>query len=435
LKLSAFLLLPIVALPVFGQQTQNTPTEQNNSGYFNPFTLASGMLERNFVNVFAYGNGAYDSNAQILSNGQTAGAPGYSVGGGIELSHVWKDAQLGLSYNGGYQHYNSNFFISGPTQNLTLGYTKRLGRRWSLSLTEGAGIYLYGETSYSSQATNTTPLVANPFAPEMKFASSSFGLTYQQTRRLSYTLGGYYSLYRYTGPGGIGAEDVGGSISANYRLTARTTVGASYSYSYFLYQRHAGNDHLNGFYGTLAHQFQNHWSASVSAGVARSSAVGTIQVPVTILTGQQQPLTGYVLGSYHDVSDIPSFSGTATHSYRRSQISINAGQGVSSGNGVFLASKNRFLGGIYSYNMRHSSVLSVAGYYNRLTSVANTVSTAYSSGTFTIGYGRNLFRYVAANVRYDYIEYGGVGSYGGAHDNHFTFGLSFSSKSIPLTLY
>ncbi|MGH9583522.1 MAG: hypothetical protein ACRD4O_11355, partial [Bryobacteraceae bacterium] len=62
-------------------------------------------------------------------------------------------------------------------------------------------------------------------------------------------------------------------------------------------------------------------------------------------------------------------------------------------------------------------------------------NSGYSSESFTVAYGHNLARYVAANLRYDYIDYGAFGSYGGRHDNHFTFGLSFSSKSIPLTLF
>ncbi|MGH9585030.1 MAG: hypothetical protein ACRD4O_19090, partial [Bryobacteraceae bacterium] len=378
MRLSALLLVSLLAFPVFGQQEQNTQQEQDNQGFYNPFTLASGLLQHNFLNVFAYGNGAYDTNAQVLSSGQTSGAPGYDLGGGIQASHLWKTAQFSISYSGGYQHYNSNFFISGPTQNLVLGYTKRLGRRWILSLSEAAGIYLYGQSYYSTQATNTNPVIANPFAPETRYTASGISLTYRQTRRLSYVLGGSFSLYRYNGPGGIGADDFGASMGANYQLTGRTTVGADYSYSYFRYQHNAGTDNLNGFYGTITHVFAMRWTGSASVGVTRSASVGTISVPIAILTGQQQTLVGYETGAYRDVQLIPSFNGTLTHRYRRSQFSINGGQGVSSGNGVFLASTTRFIGGIYSYNLRNS-VFSVAGYYNRLSSISNTINSGYSS--------------------------------------------------------
>jgi hypothetical protein len=432
------LLIICLGTPLAAQQTNGTTSAgtNDNSGetFFNPLTLASGLLERNFINVFAYGDGAYDSNAQVLSNGQTTGSFGYAVGGGIQASHVWRDAQFTISYSGGYQHYNSNFFINGPTQNLILGYTKRFGRRWTLSLSEAAGMYLYGQTYYTSVATNMAPIISNPFAPEVRFSSSNIALSYRQTRRLSYVVSGSFSLYRYNGPGGIGADDVGGSLGVNYQLTARTTIGGSYSYSYFRFQQNAGDDKLNGVYASLSHQFANRWSVFVSGGVTHSLAIGVIQVPVTILTGQNQTLTGYEFGSYRDASNIPSFQGTATRNYRRSQVSLYAGQGVTSGNGIFLASKDRFFGGSYTYDMRNS-VFTAAGTYNRLTSVANAISYAYSSGTFTVAYSRNLIKYVSGNVRYDYISYGGLGNYSGQHDNHFVFGLSFSSKSIPLTIF
>ncbi len=44
-------------------------------------------------------------------------------------------------------------------------------------------------------------------------------------------------------------------------------------------------------------------------------------------------------------------------------------------------------------------------------------------------------RYLGANFRYDYVHYGNLNPYTGVSDNRLSFGFSFSSKSIPLTLY
>ena len=434
MKLSIFLAVFFCAWPAFAQQTQGAATQEANQEFFNPFTLASGILERNFVNVFAFANGAYDTNAQVFSNSQHVGGWGYGVGGGIEASHVWKTAQLGISYNGAYQNYSTPTFVGGTTQNLVFGYTKRFARRWTLALTEGAGSFLYGQIYYSFEPVNTTPVVTNPFSPETRYSSTSFSLSYQQTRRLSYVLSGFYSLYRYTGPGGIGASDPGGSFSVQYQLKPRTTLGATYSYTNFIFQRHAGYDHLNGFFGTLSHQFHGRWSGSLSGGVVRSSASGTIAVPVTILTGQQQAIAGYAIGSYHNLQWVPSFNAALSHTHRHSQISVNAGYGVSSGNGIYLATKDAYLGGYYSYTTR-ASVFSAAGYYSHLSSIANAIGSNFTSTTFTLAYGHNLIRYVAGNLRYDFITYSSLSPYPAQHDNHFSFGLSFSTKNIPLTLF
>lgn len=403
-------------------------------------TLASEFFEHDYFNVYAFGDGVLDTNNPIITDTGTVRdtlGTGFDVGGGINGQHQFKDAELGFSYQGAYRDYQSTFYQSGTSQSLSLGYSKRLTRHLTMSVGVSGGIFLYGGTLFTSQTPDQS-VVSNPFSPETKFASASVYLGYQQTRRLSYTVGGNFYLSRYTFPGAIGTAGASGSASVNYRLTVRTTVSGVYSHSYFAYQRNAGQSYVDQVGINLSHAFSNHWNASVFVGGARSVATGTVDVPVTLLVttpSGPEAVGGYIIGTYNQTAYVPSFSGAVSHSYRHALFSATAGEGITgSGNGYYLASRNIYANGIFSYSW-HGQNLSFGGGVNRLKSIANTISSTYTGAGFSASYGRSLIRYVGMFLRYDFTHYGQLAPYGGISDNRISFGFNFSSRSIPMTLF
>ena len=436
MKFSAVLIMSLTSITALAQQPQTqAPSSQDNSqGAFSPVSLASEFFEHDFFNFYAFGDGAYDTYAPLQNGHSNNGAFGWDVGGGVNGVHTFRDASLSLSYRGDYRDYKSSFFGSGTDQNLSLAYGKRLGRRWTFGVSTSAGIIFYGGTFFSVEPTLTGIVPTNPFTSETKFLSSGLSLSYQQTRRLSYSFSGSFFLQRYNYAGAVGTTGGSGSGSVFYRITSRTTVGGTYSHSYFVYQANAGQAQIDSIEATLSHQFHSHWSVSLSGGVTRSGVSGTAFVPVVLMLPGGQTVGGYQVGKYNTVSDFPSFSGTVSHGYHRSQFSVSAGQGIVAGNGYFLASKSQYLNGVYSYSYRRSNISAGGGYF-RLSSVANSVSNTYSSSSLSFNYGVSLMRYLGANFRYDYVHYGTLNPYTGITDNRLSFGFSFSSKSIPLTLY
>ncbi len=162
-----------------------------------------------------------------------------------------------------------------------------------MALSTSAGIIFYGGTFFSVEPTLTGIIPTNPFTSETKFLSSGLSLSYQQTRRLSYSFSGSFFLQRYNYAGAIGTTGGSGSGSAFYRITSRTTVGGTYSHSYFVYQANAGQAQIDTIAATLSHQFHSHWSVSLSGGVTRSSVSGTAFVPVTLMLPNGQTVGGY----------------------------------------------------------------------------------------------------------------------------------------------
>lgn len=411
------------------------PPQDQGSASENPITsLASEFMSHDFFNVYLFANAVYDSEP-ISFEGRDVneGGLGFDGGGGIDAQKQFRDGYISLGYRGDYRDYTSAFYPSGTNQDLNFAYQKRLGRRWSFNANVSGGIFLYGGTFFAPATESLSYTETNPFSTESRFLSGGIGLSYRQTRRLSYVFNGEYYLYRYNFPGSIGATGVTGSGSVLYQITARTTLGGTYSYTYFGYQLGAGNMSANTFAGTISHRFANHWFASAMVGVTRTDANGTISVPILIEDGNNL-LPGYAIGHYHTLSTFPSVQGTISRQLRRSMITASGGQGITSGNGVYLASKNLFLDGIYSYSMRRSN-LSFGGGISHLTSISNRVSYTYTSASFSANYGYNLMRHLGVNARYDYVRYGTLGGVGSQRDNRFTFGVYFSSKSIPLTLF
>lgn len=428
-------LLPAAA--VAQEAGQVPPTGSQDQGQSNnPITtLASQFLEHDFFNFFLFAQGVYDSQP-LTVNGRSVnqGGFGFDGGGGAQAQKRFRNGSFSLSYRGDYRDYQSAFFPSGTSQSLAFNLEKALSRRWIFSFNADGGIFLYGGTYFGGAQGQVNNVQTNPFSSESRFLASGVAMTYRQTRRLSYVFDGQYYLNRYNVHGAIGSTGVMGSGSVLYRTTAKTTVGGTYSHSYFTYQGGTGQANTDTLVATISHTFLGHWYASASGGVSRTNSSGTITVPVLIESGTNL-LPGFVLGHYNRTSTFPSFQGTLSRPLRRSSLSISGGQGISSGNGVYLASRNDFLNGYYSWRQSLRGNLSFGGGYNRLTSVSNNIAVAYSSGTFTAQYSYNVMRHLGTNFRYEYVRYGNIGNVGSRQDNRISFGVYFTSQSVPLTLF
>lgn len=439
MRLRTLILLCLFGGCVAAQQTETTVPAPTAAPSPNPFvTLTSEFFEHDFVNIFAYGDGVLDTNNPIVTNtGQVKNTlgTGFDLGGGISLSHGLKDGELTFNYQGAWRDYQSSYFASGTMQNLGIGYTKRLSRHLTMNIGVSGGIAIYGGTLFNGENASLTPVITNPFSPETKYAGGVVSLLYQQTRRLSYSVFGNLFISRYTAGAGIGTTGLAGGASVNYRLTARDTISGSYSHSYFTYQQNAGQDYADQVGLGYTHMFNNHWIVSGFGGVARSDASGTVAQPVTLILPNGEAIGGYVLGKYNQTAFVPSYSGTVSHSYRRSVFSVSGGQGIAgSGNGYLLASRSIYASGLYSYSWRKQNI-GLGGSTYRLTSIANTVSSSYSGSSFTASYGRSLMRFFGMFLRYDYVHYGSISPVNGVSDNRISFGFNFSSRSVPMTLF
>jgi hypothetical protein len=174
------------------------------------------------------------------------------------------------------------------------------------------------------------------------------------------------------------------------------------------------------------------WHGGISAGVSRVHASGTVLLPFVFLENNALAAL-YIPGRYDQTTLFPYFQASVSRAWKRSQFTVNAGQNVNSGNGIFLTSRNDFANGFYSYGKEKWNV-GFGGNYSRLSSVSNAAG-SYSSLLFSGSLGYSFMQHLGLNLRYDYAHYGSLGPVAGRIDNRVTFGFLVSSKNVPATLF
>ncbi len=417
-------------------QDQTTPPAPVESGpRLNALTsLAGTFFNGDYFNFYGFVDGVYDSTQQTLQNNNNQGGAGFSIGGGVTGTKTFSSSVLSVNYRGEYRDYASGFSGNGTDQYLTLLYTKRFGRRWTISLDESAGILFYSNAYFG----NLSPgggggVQTNPFSPTTRFLMSGITASYRQTQRLTYTVTGNFFLNRYSYPGSIGSTGGIVSASAIYQLTSRTSFGGTYSHDEFVFQHGQGNTHVDGGYANVSHRFGRTWLANASFGYTRAHSVGIITIPVQVIIGGQ-PVTGYVTGPYDTVRYVPTYTGNLSHTVGHFTLAVNGGHSVNPGNGTYLTSANTFFGGVVSRSFPKSS-LSASFTYSRLQSIANQVSSSYGQFFMNASYSRILYPHVSAYVAYQYDRYNALLQFGSSSLNRIIVGLNFSTKNVPMVQF
>lgn len=393
-------------------------------------SIFGGLLEHNYFNVLGYVNGLWAENN--TGNTTTEGF-GISVGGGADLTHSFKGGGLVLTYRGDYRDYqqSAGSVPTGTDQSVSLSLSKRFAARWTLWTSEFAGIVQYGGLYYNQQSSDVNAAVLSPFSATSKFLSAGIGLSYQQTHRLSYSVGTNFFLNRYDYGGPFGTTGGSGWVSASYRLARHTNLSGTLSYGDFLYQRNAGRNRTESVFATLSHTFTSRWYGSVSGGVNRTATEGTLVFPITFKF-QNQVVNAYIVGPYRNRSYIPYFQGTLTRALRGSSINVNVGESVIPGNGFLLASRNIFVNAFYSRALRRSN-FSAGTVVNRYNTVSNTAN-SYTSAAIIASYAYTVGRHIGVNVNYAYVRYG-YAALGNSTQNQIGFGVFVSSRTIPISIY
>lgn len=447
-KSLALVCLLLCAGSVFAQAPVNLPpqtlTRTDNST--NPISiLPSFEGGKSFFSLNGFVDGSFDTSAPVFQNGIYQGATnsgfGIDAGGGVTALRSFATGQFSLTYAGDFHDYSTPNYPTGVDQNLNIYLRKILARRWSIYFGQNAGIFYNGGNAFPLSNTLVASnigqgVVINPFSQNTKFLSSSVSLSYQQSLRWSYTVGGDFFLSRYYGAGSFGSTGGDGTGSINYRVTRATSLSGSYSHGYYGYQGETGSSSVDSVYVTLSHEFHHsHWQVGASGGVSRVNSQGALFLPGYLPPALNQQLTSVITqGTFTTKSTVPSFSGTATRTWKHTSLSVSGGQTVNPGNGLYLASRNLFLSAYYNIAYRRSN-LSFGGTYSRLSSITNNISSAYGSSGSNVTYNYKLARYFGVNANYNLTYYGNIGSIGGRVDNRISFGLNFSSANVPFSYF
>jgi hypothetical protein len=348
---------------------------------------------------------------------------------GIDGQWAWRHASLALSYSGSANRYLSSAAYNNSSQSLSLGFTRLLNRHVTLSVRNAGSIY---SRSFTQSTLSSTYLPAlDIYGNRTSAFNTQIALMVQKTARLSFSVAGAGGL---THQASTVVYDIGSATvmaDAQYRLSQRSTVGVSYSFSDFIYPGSFSSTRYHSVSGNYAVALSRRTEFSLSGGFLKSESRFLEAVPL-------DPILAYLIGIRstlvvnHQIRNLPSGGARLSRTFSRGSASVSGGYSVVPGNGLFLATVAAYVSGSYSYTGLQRWNLSAGGSYSQGTSIGTSLGHYGSSGG-NFSASRQLSRYMHAVIGFSAVRYqSAVVSYYNRLIYQASIGIGFSPGNIPL---
>jgi hypothetical protein len=387
--------------------------------------------------------GIYDSGlVPFTTNAQgnlinVGGAYGVETGFGVIGSRRWKRDKLSIEYKGAYRQYSVSDVPQGLDQFLNLAYSRQLTRRLILDLKDTAGTVSLANGAFSYLPLSNTDLFAIPanelFDIRTNFVQSRVDLTWQQTARLSFGIGGEGFVVRRSSLALAGLDGYDARANVAYRLTSRQTVSGDYNYTYYDFQRAFGDSKLQSVSLGYSVGLSRKWDFSLRGGGIRIDSLGITQVAI-------DPAIAAIVGqnfadvTYKRVVYAPLGEARMMRRFDRSSLTLDYSMGASPGNGVYLTSRQTAGTVGYSYTGVRRWTFALNSGYSELSSVGQTLG-KYTNLQGGAGVTYKVGRETHIQFRYDYRHYTTQNNIYQMDSNRVSLGLAFSPGETPLAIW
>jgi hypothetical protein len=390
---------------------------------FGLFTKVSAVYDSGLMPVFAP---SYETPLA------PQGGFGLEASVGAVVSRRWSRGKLSAEYRGSYRQYSPASLFNGWDQFFQLAYSQALARHLTLDLKNTLGTTTLANGAFTYLPVSTLDLLGLPanqlFDNRTSYLESRVDLTWLQTARLSFGLGGDGFVVRRQSLLLAGLNGSTARASVAYRLTSRQTISASYNDTYFDFQRAFGNSRLQipalGYSAGLA----RHWDFSAQAGAARVQTLGLTQVAL-------DPALAALIGesfatiTFFRVSYLPVAEARLIRRFRTSSLTFDYSMGVTPGNGYYLTSRQTSATIGYSYIAGRNWELRGNTAFNELSALGQTLG-KYTNMQAGVELFYNLTRTTHLDVRYDYRHYTTENAILQNDSNRVSLGLAFSMGEI-----
>jgi hypothetical protein len=388
-------------------------------------------------------SGVYDSGlAALTTNAQgnqinVGAAYGVETGFGVIASRKWKRDQLNLEYKGAYRQYSLSNVAQGLDQFLNLAYSRQLSPRLLLDLKDTAGTVSLANGAFSYLPLSNTDLFAIPanelFDIRTNFVQSRVDLTWQQTARLSFGVGGEGFVVRRSSLALAGLDGYDARANVAYRLTSRQTLSGDYNYIHYDFQRAFGDSKLQSASLGYSVGLSRKWDLSLRAGAIRIDSLGITQVSI-------DPAIAEIVGqsfadvTYARVVYAPLEEARLMRHFDRSSLTLDYSVGATPGNGVYLTSRQTAGTARYSYTGYRRWTFALNSGYSELSAVGQTLGkyTNLQGGT---GVTYKVGRETNIQFRYDYRHYTTQNTIYEKDSSRVSLGLAFSPGERPLAIW
>jgi hypothetical protein len=421
------------------------------SDYLGPGVLTGGAGnigtrsgEQVDLRYFAGVNGIYDNGIQPISVNskgeltQVGGVEGIEAVFGAYGSHSWRTALLGLDYRGDIRDYPNASYYDGSDHHLSIGYTYQASKRLYFDLNGVGGTYssylgaVPGQFVSSPNAVNQPGLLL--FDNRTDLVQGYGGITYMFSPRASITLGGDGFYVHRQSAELIGVEGYDTRARFQYKLSRRTSIGASYQRSHYEFPNYFGNSDINNYDAFVATQLGRLWTLALEGGVFQVSAVGlqTVALDPTVaaLLGVSSTVQTFSAKNW-----LPAGRGNLERKFKTAILAFSYAATMVPGNGVYLTSRSQTGFASYSYTGIRKVAFSIGGGYWSLASVGQGIA-PYHMFTGRTGISYSLTRGLHALARYDLRQQEVTIATGYRSTSYrVTLGLAFSPGQLPLSLW
>jgi hypothetical protein len=251
----------------------------------------------------------------------------------------------------------------------------------------------------------------------------SLGVSHRLTGKTSVNASGSYSSLYFLGNDpndqGIGDTSESGSVGLSHALDARTSIGASYGYGRFSYGTGLPGFQSQTVSGNISHRFSRRLTASIGAGPQFSSSYNNPQPTPTSHSLYVSASAGYT-------ADFANFS-------------LSYSRGTNAGSGVLLGANSDSVSLSAGRTFARVWNASIFSAYTRTTSLSITGAPPFKAETLVEGVqaGRAVGRHLSAYASYT-LENQGTSGTAGSTDlfsgliKTAAFGLTYSPGSIHL---
>jgi hypothetical protein len=280
----------------------------------------------------------------VQSNGESQGGEsGWNdtsyLAGNLSLLESWSRSRLSLNYSGGGSFSTDPLIGNGWFQQLSVDQTFKW-ERLQLTLLDYFAYLPQAQFGFGAGSGLALPGVGGILGGGITGLAPGYGpgqtiftavgprymntaaaqANYSLSPRSSITVGGLYSLLRFTESGNIDSDNYIGSIGYNYELTRNDTLGLAYRYSSFHYPNDPqaiGDQIIQVAYGR-----------KITGRLALQLSGGP-EITDFRIAEPPSTKTRYVAGAGN---------ASLTYAFTKTNVSVVYFHGVTAGSGVFLGS-------------------------------------------------------------------------------------------------
>ena len=207
----------------------------------------------------------------------------------LEFGRLGRRTRLQISYQPGFQIYTRFSNLNTFTHDLSIDYSYRPSKRWTLSFGNRAN-YLPGINSVFTNRNagrSLDPLfgvrpVAVTLRQDVFSTTNYFDVQYQRSSRTYFSVGGPYYRRQQSGQSFVDTEAASGRASYNYRYKRNNTLAATYQYDRLWFG--SGFGQSEGHALLVGHSFRvENISSRKVAATGRTPKSGSRLLPALLL--------------------------------------------------------------------------------------------------------------------------------------------------------